>query len=253
MKQKILLIEDDKHLANNLISLLEEEKYIVLHANDGETGIKMAVNEKPNLIISDIMMPGISGFKVKEILNNRNDTFDIPLLFLTAKTDIRHLRNGMLLGADDYLFKPYKASDLLETIKMRIQKKDREIAKFIEQNKDDKENLKKLNNNDTILIKIGTKPRLINLSKIKIIKANSQYSDIIINQKDILLVRKSLTTWEKNLPNNFVRIHRSVIINIEYITRMTKNTNKSHTIYMEGETNPLIMSRRYSSKLKSLS
>jgi len=253
MKQKILLIEDDKQLANNLICLLEEEEYIVLHANDGEIGIKMAISEKPNLIISDIMIPGINGFKVKKILNTRNDTFDIPLLFLTAKTDIRHLRYGMLLGADDYLFKPYKALDLLETVKMRIKKKNREIAKFIAQNKDGKENLKKLNNNDTILIKIGSKSRLISLSKIKIIKANSQYSDIILTQKDILLVRKSLTTWEKNLPSNFVRIHRSVIINIEYIKKMAKNKNKSHTIYMEGNTNPLIMSRRYSSKLKSLS
>lgn len=130
-KAKILLIEDDYSLAENLLALLEEEGYKVEYAADGDEGLKIAYNFLPDLIICDILMPKKDGYLVKEILNKDERTFDIPFLYLTAKTRINDLRKGMNLGAEDYIFKPYKSKNILELIKFRIEKKKDHKRKYL--------------------------------------------------------------------------------------------------------------------------
>ena len=152
MKSKILIIEDDTTLVQNMNTLLEEEGYQVVQAINGFIGIEKALKEKPDLIICDIMMPGLDGYKVKEELNKNETTFDIPLIFLTAKTELKDLRYGMQLGADDYLFKPYQAIDLLETIRLRIKKKSRIVAKLLEQISKKGNKNKELGNKDSIFL-----------------------------------------------------------------------------------------------------
>ena len=119
---KVLVIEDDKLIQNNLFDLLTSEEYTVLCANNGIEGIEKVQSFYPDLIICDIMMPELNGFEVIERLQKDNDTAGIPFLFLTAKTDMENLRQGMRLGADDYLLKPFEIDELLESIKTRIRK-----------------------------------------------------------------------------------------------------------------------------------
>jgi DNA-binding LytR/AlgR family response regulator len=250
MNSKILIIEDDAAVSQNISTLLEEENYNVIKASNGFKGIDKAITEKPDLIICDIMMPGLDGYKVKEELNSNESTFDIPLLFLTAKTEIEDLRHGMGLGADDYLFKPFKAVDLLGIIKLRLNKKKRIIAKLIEQNSSQNTEDNHLRNDDSILLNLGFKSKFVKINLITSIQASSQYSNIVLNDGQFFLFRKSLNYWENLLPKNiFIRIHRSTIVNINHVVKIEKTQNNSQMIYINGNSEPFVLSRRYSAKL----
>lgn len=125
MNSKILIIEDNSIVAENLKILLNEEGFSVSCSVNGNEGILKAKSENPDLIICDILMPGINGYDVKKELNKYNKTLDIPFLFLTAKVDYNASLNGLNLCSGDYLLKPYKAEDLLKTVKEKI--KDKEL------------------------------------------------------------------------------------------------------------------------------
>lgn len=122
MKTKILVIEDDENVRRGIHDLLREEGFDVLSADNGKDGIARAKHFLPDLIISDIMMPLANGYQVLEELQKESVTASIPFIFLTAKTEHEELRQGMSLGADDYLFKPYRADDLITAVNTRLNK-----------------------------------------------------------------------------------------------------------------------------------
>ena len=110
--KKILLIEDDEALREDLAEVLQLSNYQVISAADGKTGIEKSIQEKPDLIICDVVMPGLDGYGVIHVLSRHPDTFSIPFIFLTGKNDPADLRKGMDLGADDYLIKPFRPDEL---------------------------------------------------------------------------------------------------------------------------------------------
>jgi CheY-like chemotaxis protein len=117
MNAKILIIEDEERLRNNLKELLELSGYTVATAEDGENGIEGMNIIQPDVIICDINMPFMDGFDVLEVLRLYPTLKDIPFIFLTAKTEEKDIKKGMELGANEYLFKPVRKPDLLEAIK----------------------------------------------------------------------------------------------------------------------------------------
>lgn len=118
----ILVIEDELAVRQNLLALLKAEGFQAIGAEDGQVGLQLAQTHLPDLIICDVMMPKLGGFEVLEILQQNAATAIIPFIFLTAKTERSDFRQGMRLGADDYLTKPFTRVELLETIKMRLSK-----------------------------------------------------------------------------------------------------------------------------------
>lgn len=122
--KKIVLIEDDIMLSQNLIEILEEENFDIIHATDGITGIELVKNHLPDLVISDILMPKCSGISIKEALNKDPLTATIPFIFLTAKADKNDIRKGMEVGADDYLVKPVSKEELINSINSRMRKSE---------------------------------------------------------------------------------------------------------------------------------
>ncbi|MDX1994970.1 MAG: hybrid sensor histidine kinase/response regulator, partial [bacterium] len=92
-------------------------------AEDGLSGVAAARSYRPDLIVCDIMMPGILGYEVLETLRQEPQTSTIPFIFLTAKIDRTDMRHGMGLGADDYVTKPFMVSELLDTIRARLEKR----------------------------------------------------------------------------------------------------------------------------------
>lgn len=122
--KKILLIEDDETLREDISEILLLSNYSVVAAADGKTGIEKAIQEKPDMIICDVVMPGLDGFGVLHILSRHPDTFSIPFIFLTGKNDQSDLRRGMELGADDYLIKPINETALLTTVEVRLRKSE---------------------------------------------------------------------------------------------------------------------------------
>jgi two-component system, OmpR family, alkaline phosphatase synthesis response regulator PhoP len=119
---KILIIEDAADVRDNVIDILELEGFEVIAASNGLVGLGMAKTEQPDLIICDIMMPEVDGYGVLSQLQQDAATATIPFIFLTAKADILDLRQGMELGADDYLTKPFTPTELRKAIATRLQK-----------------------------------------------------------------------------------------------------------------------------------
>ena len=120
--KKILLIEDNLEVRENTSEILTLADYEVISAENGKAGVELAQHELPDLIICDIMMPELDGYGVLHILTKKPETARIPFIFLTAKAEKTDLRKGMLLGADDYLTKPFEDTDLLNAIEMRLKK-----------------------------------------------------------------------------------------------------------------------------------
>jgi len=120
--RKILLIEDDKALRENTAELLELSDFEVLTASNGKIGLKKAINNLPDIIICDIMMPELDGYGVLEALAKKNVTKYIPFIFLSAKTEHKDVRKGMDMGADDYITKPFNEEELISAIESRLAK-----------------------------------------------------------------------------------------------------------------------------------
>ena len=114
--KNILIVEDDFSIRENLIALLEEEGFKVTPAEDGLAGINKACETFPDLIICDILMPRLSGYSLLAALRLNHITASIPIIFLTALQNKFDMGYGMLLGAVDYITKPYSSSDLLKSI-----------------------------------------------------------------------------------------------------------------------------------------
>jgi PAS domain S-box-containing protein len=127
MKSKILIIEDDPAISEATTEFLKEEGFDVSTAANGADGIQKAIEIVPDLIISDISMPVKNGYEVCKTLQAIPDTSTIPFIFLTAKIQNDDQRLGMQLGADDYLTKPFDYSELLKSIRLRLDKHDRSI------------------------------------------------------------------------------------------------------------------------------
>jgi DNA-binding NarL/FixJ family response regulator len=118
--KKILVIEDEPEMRRNLLAILKLEQFQGLGAENGRAGIELARREKPDLILCDVMMPELDGYGVLRALREETTTAAIPFIFLTAKGERRDVREGMNLGADDYLTKPMAKADLLKAIGARF-------------------------------------------------------------------------------------------------------------------------------------
>ena len=122
--KKILVIEDDLHVQDNIYDILSLEDFYTVTASDGVEGLTLAREEMPDLIICDIMMPQMDGYEVLAALRQSEDTAAIPFIFLTAKADRADLRQGMALGADDYLTKPFTPDELRQSIAARLARQE---------------------------------------------------------------------------------------------------------------------------------
>ncbi len=120
----ILVIEDNEDIRENVAEILTISDYNVITAANGREGVETAQQHKPDLIICDIMMPGIDGYGVLHVLNRQPDTQNIPFIFLTSKSERSDFRTAMEMGADDYITKPFAGNELLNAIESRLKKTD---------------------------------------------------------------------------------------------------------------------------------
>lgn len=122
--KKVLLIEDNAEIRENMAEILELSGYEALTAPDGRKGVALAFESNPDIIICDIMMPELDGYGVIHMLQKNASTQNIPFIFLTAKAERAEIRKGMELGADDYLTKPFNGTELLNAIESRLRKSE---------------------------------------------------------------------------------------------------------------------------------
>lgn len=120
---RILVIEDETILRNNIVDILEAEGFDVDQAENGYLGVQLAQARSPDLVICDVMMPELDGYSVLSQLRQDPTTALASFIFLTAKATTADVRQGMNLGADDYLSKPFLRTELLEAIATRLSKR----------------------------------------------------------------------------------------------------------------------------------
>jgi DNA-binding response OmpR family regulator len=129
--KKILLIEDNRDVRETTADILELSGYAVVAVDSGKAGVEAALASRPDLIVCDIMMPGLDGYGVLHILGKRTETAGIPFIFLTARSEKADVRKGMNLGADDYLTKPFEESELLDAVETRLRKSERLREEYV--------------------------------------------------------------------------------------------------------------------------
>lgn len=122
--KKVLVIEDESAVRANILELLEAEDFEAVGAENGFIGAIWAQENLPDLIICDVMMPEVDGYEVLSALRQVSETAAIPFIFLTAMVDKADIRQGMDLGADDYLTKPFTRAELLGAMASRLNKQE---------------------------------------------------------------------------------------------------------------------------------
>ena len=118
-KPKVLVVDDEPHIVN-LIRLTLQNDFEVITANSGNEALHKAVEQAPDIITMDIMMPGMSGFEVVEELKKYEDTKEIPVIFLSAKDKLADMYDGLDVGGDDYITKPFEPQDLAKRLKKTL-------------------------------------------------------------------------------------------------------------------------------------
>jgi two-component system sensor histidine kinase/response regulator len=118
--KRVLIIEDDSLIRENLIELLTEEGFDASGAENGRVGLDLALKDPPAIVLCDVRMPELDGYGVLEAIRENPATRGLPFIFLSAKADRADVRAGMNLGADDYVTKPFTRAELLEAVRARL-------------------------------------------------------------------------------------------------------------------------------------
>ena len=117
---KILIVDDEKDIVETLSFMLQAKGYEIISAYDGEEGLKLAKEEKPDLIILDVMMPKINGYKICRLLKYDAKYKNIPIIMVTARSQDNDKLIGEETGANEYITKPFEFSDVLNVINTQI-------------------------------------------------------------------------------------------------------------------------------------
>lgn len=257
--ESILVVEDEEVLRESIYLILIDEGYNVTKAADGDEGIKELSNSKFDLVICDVNMPNKDGY---EVLNSIKHFKNPPsFIFLTAQTERHEWRKGMELGADDYITKPFTKEDVINSARTQLLKRQNIKKKFdlekemlnLLKNKIGSEDAgtSGLSYEGNLFLSDSKKSNFIKISSILFLTAAKDYTKIFTTDNKSFVVRKPMKVWENKLPKEqFLRIHRSTIINSEYIVKVEKWTNYSHKLYLKDVTEPFIISQRYSRKFK---
>ncbi len=119
----ILVVDDNQENLKVVSNFLKEKKYKIALATDGESAFKVLADNKIDLILLDVMMPGMDGFSVCRILKSKNETKEIPIIFLTALNDTDDIVKGFQIGGVDYITKPFRKEELYARVNNHIQLK----------------------------------------------------------------------------------------------------------------------------------
>lgn len=233
-----ILIDDSSAIRSELKLLLSEFTNILVvgEASNIEDSIKLVEDKKPDLIFLDIQLKNESGFDLLEKTNVSS-----KIIFVTAHN--QYAVKAFEVNALDYLLKPIQPKRLKKAI-AKLTDPDQDVSAQVE--------MSKLNYKDVVYLMINHSPKFFKVADLKIIIAEGKYSFLLHGKNKKDLVSKTLLEWESILPENyFIRIHRSTIVNFQFVESVKKCSNNTHEVFVEGFQDPFIMSRRHAAKLKA--
>jgi two-component system, LytTR family, response regulator len=232
---KAAIVDDERLARAKLRAMLEHYPQISIagEADSAEAAIELINEERPDVVFLDIQMPGGSGFDLVNRLER-----PVRIIFVTAFDE--YAIRAFEINALDYLLKPVTQERLT-----------RAVERLSHSQTPSESPSRRLEHDDFLFLTIDQNSRFLRVREIKYISAADVYSEIITADERKTLVLKPLSEWEERLPEKyFARIHRSTIINIEFVERVEKWFNYSFQVHLRGVKEPLTMSRRYAAKLK---
>jgi DNA-binding response OmpR family regulator len=128
MAKEILIVDDEPNVVIPIQFLMEQQGYRVMIAERGEDALDLIYQYKPDLVILDIMLPGIDGYEVCEIIRLNPNYRNVKIIFLTAKGHEVEIAKGLTLGADAYITKPYSNAELVAKVKELLEKTSEEVG-----------------------------------------------------------------------------------------------------------------------------
>ncbi|MFC5337585.1 MtrAB system response regulator MtrA [Leucobacter denitrificans] len=128
MSARILVVDDDRALAEMLSMVLQGEGFLVEHAYDGPTAVDQFRASRPDLVLLDVMLPGLDGIGVCEQIRAESG---VPIIMLTARTDTRDVVRGLEVGADDYVVKPFNPAELIARIRARLREPQDDVSETL--------------------------------------------------------------------------------------------------------------------------
>ena len=231
-----ILVDDERLARKELRSMLAEHEIInvVGEAETVAQAAELVHAKNPDVLFLDIQLPGETGFDLLEKI-----TPACKIIFVTA-FDAYAIR-AFEVNALDYLLKPINPARLAQAIE-RLTTHEPAPAPTV----------RALEYEDRLFIEVDERSRLLKVSDIIVISAMGDYSQILSCDGQKSLVLKSLKDWEERLPaKHFTRIHRSTIVNLEYVERVESWFNRSYRIHIRQIPEPLVMSRRYAARFKT--
>jgi two-component system, LytTR family, response regulator len=241
---RALIVDDERLARKELRSMLGDHPTVevVGEAETVEQASRLIQAEEPELVFLDIQMPGASGFDLLERI-----TADFEVIFVTA-FDAYAIR-AFEVNALDYLLKPINPDRLARALERLAGKES--TPTFAPSSASEAQAARKLDYEDRLFIEVDERSKFVKIKTIVCITAAGDYSEISTSDGQKTLVMKSLKEWEERLPENyFTRIHRSTIINLEYIEHLDGWFNRSYQVQLRHLKEPIVMSRRYAAKLK---
>ena len=233
---KAIIVDDERLARKELFSMLKEFNNIdiVGEADNVDTAIELIKSENPDVIFLDIQMPGKSGF---DLINSVDISGKI--IFVTAFDEFAI--RAFEINALDYLLKPINPDRLKNSIERLNEKENGEDVKK-----------EKLNYDDHLLLNVNNKLKFINIHSIITVQAAGDYTEVIFENDKKGLTQKTMKEWESRLPEkHFCRIHRSTIVNLNFVENIEEWFNSSYKVYVKSLDAALIMSRRFVSNLKN--
>jgi two-component system LytT family response regulator len=231
-----ILVDDERLARKELRSMLTEHEIIEV-VGEAETvaqAAELAHTKKPDVIFLDIQLPGETGFDLLEKISPA-----CKIIFVTAFDE--YAIRAFEVNALDYLLKPINPARLAQAIE-RLTIDDSAPARPV----------RALEYEDRLFIEVDERSRFLKVSDIIVISAMGDYSQIFSSDGEKSLVLKPLRDWEERLPaKHFTRIHRSTIINVNYVERVESWFNRSYRIHIRQIAEPLVMSRRYAARFKT--
>ena len=216
-EKKILIVDDEDHIRELLKFNLEKNGYIVYMANDGLNGLKLAREKQVDLILLDLMLPGMDGFEVCKEIRSDNIISNVPIIMLTAKSEEIDKILGLELGADDYITKPFSIRELSARIKALLRrsnvKYDNEILRF-----------------GNITLNLQTREVLKHGKKLDFTLKEFEVLKLLIQNKGKILTREILL--DKIWGYEYVGETRTVDVHIRHIRKKIEEDDKK-PIYIQ--------------------
>ena len=236
---RALIIDDEPDARAELAEMLKPHTNVELvgDASNISDALELIEQHRPDVVFLDIEMNGENGF---ELLDRTE--YEFKTVFVTAFN--QYAIRAFEVNAIDYLLKPVMPERLAKT----IQKLSEQVAA----DKEQQSTLPPLTMDDRLLITLNRKMSFIKLEDIKCILAAGDYSEIVTSQNDKALVQKKMKDWEVQLPQkHFQRIHRTAIINLDYVDKLERYGKENAIAFMKGMDKPLDISKNYLAELKS--